>query len=326
MDAASPPAPVSPRGRGVLDLAACGLAAATVAGWCGGWHWILDLASHFRWYWLLFALAGLFVARRRATWLARGCLAVAVLGNAWPLLPYWLPAAAPAPGAATPAADALAIVSVNVLRRNADKAAVLAYLRSRDPDLVVVLEVDAAWAAALAGLADRWPHAIVEPREDNFGIALLAKQPPRAHRVCDFGAAGVPSIVAEFAGPPAAFTLVATHPLAPQARNLARGRDRQLRAIADFVAASPWPCVVAGDLNTTPWSAAFRDLVARSGLRDTALGRGLRGTWNARLWAPRIPIDHVLAPPAAEVLDRSVGPDVGSDHFPVEVRLRLKAR
>ena len=321
MDAAA--APASPPRRGLLELASCCLAAATVAGWCGGWHWLLDLASHFRCYWLLLALPCLALTWRRAAWPVRCCLAAAVVGNAWPLLPYWMPA--PAVVAAAPADESLAIVSVNVLRRNADKAAVLAYLRSRDPDLIVVLEVDAAWAAALAELADRWPHAIVEPREDNFGIALLAKRPPRARAVQDFGAAGVPSIVAEFAGPTGAFTLVATHPLAPQAQGLARGRDRQLRAIADFVAIAPLPCIVAGDLNTTPWSAAFRDLVARSGLRDTALGRGVQGTWNARLWAPRIPIDHVLAPPTVEVLHRAVGPDVGSDHFPLEVRLRLPA-
>ena len=141
----------------------------------------------------------------------------------------------------------------------------------------------------------------------------------------EFGA-GMPSIVATFAGPAGEFTLVATHPVPPKTAALARSRDRQLRAIAEFVAAAPLPCIVAGDLNTTPWSAAFRDLLARGGLRDTALGRGVQGTWHARLPLPRIPIDHVLAPPGTEVLRRAVGPDVGSDHFPVEAELRLPPR
>lgn len=305
------------------------LAAVTLAGFGGGWHWLFDLTSHFRWYWLLLAVVCLAASWRRAGRGALVCLAVAGLGNVWPLLPYWLPSAGDTVTAAPPAAarlDALSIVSINVLTSNTDKPAVLAYLRSRDPDLIVALEVDTAWAAALASLADRWPHAVVQTRDDNFGIALLAKRPPREQRVREFGDAGVPSIVATFADPAGDYTVIATHPVPPKGPAYARDRDAQLRAIAEFVAAAPLPCVVAGDLNATPWSAAFRDLVKHGGLRDTARGRGVQATWNARVWAPRIPIDHILVPPGTEVLRRTVGPDVGSDHFPVEVEIRLPAR
>lgn len=326
---ASADAAPSPSRRSLFRWLPLPLAAVTLAGFGGGWHWLLDLTSHFRWYWLLLALVCLAASWRRAGRVALACLTVAVLGNVWPLLPYWVAPAGGTVTAAQPAAarpDAVSLVSINVLTSNADKPAVLAYLRSRDPDIIVALEIDTAWAAALAGLADRWPHAVVQPRDDNFGIALLAKQPPREHRVRDFGDAGVPSIVATFTKPAGDYTVIATHPVPPKGPAYARDRDAQLRAIAEFVAAAPLPCVVAGDLNATPWSAAFRDLVTRSGLRDTALGRGVQATWNARVWAPRIPIDHILAPPGTEVLRRAVGPDVGSDHFPVEAELRLPAR
>jgi endonuclease/exonuclease/phosphatase (EEP) superfamily protein YafD len=141
--------------------------------------------------------------------------------------------------------------------------------------------------------------------------------------VREFGDTGVPSIVATFADPGGDYTVIATHPVPPKSPDYARDRDTQLRAIAQLVAASPLPCIVAGDLNATPWSAAFRDLLATSGLRDTALGRGVQASWNARVWAPRIPIDHILAPPGTEIIRRAVGPFVGSDHFPVEAEIRL---
>lgn len=305
------------------------LAAITIAGFGGGWHWLLDLTSHFRWYWLLAAVVCLAISRRRIGRVALVCLTVAVLGNAWPMLPYWLPAATADPAAATgdvPRRPPLSLVSVNVLMRNRDTRAVLEYVRSRDADVVIVLEVSAAWARALEGLADRWPYAVVQAREDNCGMALFAKRPPREHRVVEFGDAGVPTIVATFADPAGDYTVIATHPLPPKGPTWARQRDAQLRAIAEFVAASPLPCVVAGDLNATPWSAAFRDLLTRGGLVDTALGHGVQPTWNARIWAPRIPIDHILVPPGTEVLRRAVGPDVGSDHFPVEAEIRLPCR
>lgn len=314
--------------RGLFAWLPFPLAAVTLAGFAGRWHWLLDLTSHFRWYWLLLAIVCLASSWRRAGRVAIACLAVAVVGNAWPMLPYWLPAAArPAAAAgAGPERLPLSLVSVNVLTSNRDTQAVLDYVRGRDPDVAVFMEVDAAWARAIDGLDDRWPHAVVQSRADNFGIALLAKRPPREHRIVEFGDAGVPTIVATFADPAGDYTLIATHPVPPKGTVYARDRDAQLRAIAEFVAASPLPCVVAGDFNATPWSAAFRDLLARGGLVDTALGRGARGTWNARAWAPRIPIDHVLVPPGTAVLHRAVGPDVGSDHFPVEAEIRLPTR
>ena len=329
MPVLSTSAAARPPRRSLLDILPFAVAAATVAGWCGGWHWLLDLANHFRWYWLLLACLSIAASWRRLGWLARGCLALALASNLLAMTPYWIPPGGGNALAETPAAgrpEPVSLVSINVLTSNANKPAVLAYLRASDPDIVVALEVDAAWAAALADLSDDWPHAVVQPRDDNFGIALLAKQPPRDHRVREFGDTGVPSIVATFAGAAGDFTVVATHPVPPKGPDYARDRDRQLRAIADFVAASPLPCIVAGDLNATPWSAAFRDLIATSGLRDTALGRGVQATWNARVWTPRIPIDHILAPPGTEILRRTVGPDVGSDHFPVEAELRLPAR
>ena len=98
---------------------------------------------------------------------------------------------------------------------------------------------------------------------------------------------------------------------------------RHLHAAGAAVARSPVPCIVVGDFNATPWSAGFRAFAAGSGLRDTALGRGMQPTWNARSLVMRIPIDHIFAPPGTVVVRRVIGPDVGSDHFPVEADLIL---
>lgn len=312
----------SPRRRsGLIDALPWAALTATLAAACGRWHWLPDLANHFRWYYLVWALAWLPLAAvcrsRRSSWL---CLGLVIALNGWVMLPYWLPAPNPA---ARPGAVPLSLVSVNVLTSNHDTAAVVGYLRRRAPDLVVVLEVDEAWALALGDLDDLFPHRIVKPRTDNFGIALLSRHPLEDAQIVDFGDVDVPSVVARVVRDSDAVTVVATHPVPPLGAGNARDRDAALRALAEHVAAAPVPCIVAGDFNATPWCTAFRDLVTRSGLRDTALGRGVQPTWNARSWGPRIPIDHILAPPGSVVLHRAVGPDVGSDHFPVEAELVL---
>lgn len=313
-----------PAGR-VIDAVAVAVLAATLAGWCGRWHWLLDLASHFRWYWLIAAVTGLAACIRWPRPTAIACLALAAVGNARELLPAWLPAPAPlaARGHAEPG---IVVVSLNVHRLNDDPAATLAYLRDRRPDIVAVLEVDDAWAAALEDLAAEFPHRLIHPRADNFGIAVLSRWPLADARVANLGGSPFPSIVATVSHPSGDLRIVATHPMPPWNGRYAALMLDQFDAIAEVVTTSDLPCVVMGDLNATPWSHAFRRLTDRSGLRDSALGRGIEPTWNARLWAPRIPIDHVLVPPEIAVIRRAVGPDVGSDHFPIEAELALPRR
>jgi endonuclease/exonuclease/phosphatase (EEP) superfamily protein YafD len=317
MNAASPD---TPRHRPPIafDLPAFGLAAATVAGFAGGWHWLLDLASHFRWYWLLAALVWFAVAPWRRSRLATLCLFAAMAANAWTLLPYWMPAAAQDAAGL----DTLRIVSLNVLADNTDTGPTLGYLGQCGADVVVLLEVDDAWAKAVARLQPLYPHQVMHPQGDRFGIAVLSRLPLARERVEPL-AEGPPVVIVDLPVGRAGCLLVAAHPPAPIAADWSARRDAQLAAIGDLAATEARPVIVAGDLNATPWSHGFRQLVRLRGLADSAVGRGVQATWNARRWVPRIPIDHVVVSPEVTVIARRVGPDVGSDHLPVEATLAI---
>lgn len=314
---------VSTRGRW-FDLAAVGVLSGSLAGLAGGWHWLLDLTTHFRCYWFALAVAGLVACGRWRRPTAAACFALAAVANARDLLPYWLPAAAP-PAAPAAADHRLRVTAVNVRRINDDTAAAVAYLRDRGPDVAAVLEVDDAWAAALEGLAGVFPHRVIRPRPDNFGIALLSRWPLADVDVVAFCETGYPSIVADVQHPAGEFRLIATHPYPPFDGRCTALLAAHLDGVAEAVRRSTLPCIVAGDLNATPWSRPFRRLVAASGLVDSAIGRGVRPTWHAGLPAPRIPIDHVLVPVGTIVVDRRVGPPIGSDHVPIEADLVLPA-
>ena len=81
----------------------------------------------------------------------------------------------------------------------------------------------------------------------------------------------------------------------------------------------PEPVLVLGDLNASPWSSHFRRFLRDSGLRDSAQGRGVQPTWPAGMPWLWIPIDHCLHSPQLQVVARHVGPNLGSDHYPVVV-------
>jgi endonuclease/exonuclease/phosphatase (EEP) superfamily protein YafD len=313
MPSSSPP--TTPRFTTAFDLPAGGLAAATLAGFMGHWHWLLDLASHYRWYWLLAAVVWFAAITRRRSRLAAACLLIAAVGNAVPLLPYWLPATGDAP-----AGDRLAIVSLNLEVGNPRHDLGLAFLKECDADVVVLVEVDEAWAEAVASLTDRYPHRVVRPRSDSFGIAVLSRLPLEAVRVEPL-ADGPPVVIAVLPRGERGCLLVAAHPPAPLSASWSALRDAQLAAIGDLAAVEPRPVIVAGDLNVTPWSHGFRQVTGPRGLRDSARGRGVQGSWNAHLWVPRIPIDHVLVSEGVAVVSRRLGPAIGSDHLPVVAAL-----
>jgi len=318
----SPPEVIkSPRRRSFLDAGPWVLLAFTLAGSCGAWLVMLDLCAHFRVYYLIASVIWAVAIWRRAKSWAMTCLIGAIAWNGGLVLPFYFPIRQP-PIAND--ATTVSLISLNVYTANTDKPAVLKYLRDRQPDFIVIMEVDFRWETALSELKDLYPHRLIQPRGDNFGIGLLSQWPLINPRIVKLADTDLPNIIAQIDKEGRSFLVVGTHPLPPISPKYTQERNAQLRELADLVQELGRPCLVAGDFNATPWSSAFREFSARSGLRDSALGRGIQGSWNAKSPLIRIPIDHVFVPPEAIVTRRLLGPHIGSDHFPVEVTLLLQ--
>lgn len=291
----------------------------TVASLAARYHWRCEQICHFRlqYGWLLLiAAAVLFLVKDQR--FATVAMLGAVLNLAFVLPIYW-PANQP-----QGEGKAWRLISYNVLSSNDNFPAVLAMLRQEQADVVLVCEVNGAWARELDSLSDVYPYQHVVPSDDNFGIALLSRGPWRRVRSEMLGPAGVVSIVAEFEElGPRPFTFIGTHPLPPGSRDSAAMRNEQLQDIARFIQQSKQPAIVAGDLNITSYSPFFHDLLRDANLRDSRQGIGVQASWSPRIpLLFSIPIDHVLISPEFEVVSRRVGPKLGSDHRPVLVELR----
>ena len=115
--------------------------------------------------------------------------------------------------------------------------------------------------------------------------------------------------------------------LSPSTEERARLRDAQLGFARDWSAETGGRRIVAGDLNATPWSQPFRRLLHDGGLTNSQLGYGLELTFpsgSSRL--VQVSIDHVLHSEGFAVIDRRLGPALGSDHLPVVVDFALVER
>jgi endonuclease/exonuclease/phosphatase (EEP) superfamily protein YafD len=119
--------------------------------------------------------------------------------------------------------------------------------------------------------------------------------------------------------PSGAIGLVALHPPAPDSPAARIVRDRYLRDLGGEIAQLRGPVIAAGDFNATPWSYPFQDFAAATRLHAGAI----HPSWPSLFGAFGIPIDHVLASENVGIERSWVGPDLGSDHLPIMVQLRL---
>ena len=113
--------------------------------------------------------------------------------------------------------------------------------------------------------------------------------------------------------------ILGVHPLAPVDERSAELHRAQHAAYADW-ATGRSRAVVVGDFNSTPWTATVRALLSDGDLANSQRGYGVAPTWEVgRLWA--VPIDHAVHGDDLVVVDRIVGPDLGSDHRPLLVEV-----
>jgi endonuclease/exonuclease/phosphatase (EEP) superfamily protein YafD len=272
--------------------------------------WLLDLAAHWQWLYI----AGLLVGVAGAAWTARRWwLALPLAGLPWLTAAPVLPA-----GAATAATLSIAVANVHL--DNSDAAPLAAWLAREQPDIVVVLEVSAGYALGLAELRG-YPHRHIVPRDDPFGIAVLSRHPLR-ESLARRDAMGIPHLETRIDFQGREVALLAAHPMPPIAAAHHAERNRKLAGWAADLARGGLPGLVAGDLNATPWSMAFNGLGAAGLHRATSLVP----TWPAALGGLMgIPIDHVLATSQWRLVAAHRGPNLGSDHTPVLVRVAIAA-
>jgi endonuclease/exonuclease/phosphatase (EEP) superfamily protein YafD len=202
------------------------------------------------------------------------------------------------------ASDTLRIAVFNTGLRNDDIDAIAGAIDDAGPDVVVLLES--------ADIVERLDAALPElailrsPPPDGPAPPLVLARRDWPIETVPLGAIRPATVVTARVGA-APLDIVAAHPLPPVTAAWARDHDRAISALVDRVLPRPRPWVLAGDLNTTPWTHSM----------DRLLAAGLRGPTVSATFGPPvvgIPVDHVLLGPRTRAVARELGPFAGSDH------------
>lgn len=200
------------------------------------------------------------------------------------------------------------IMFANVLTSNANKQRLADLINPYKPEIIVLTEVDDAWARSLDKLNADYPYRYLNPRSDNFGVAVLSKKPFEAH-VYNGGEIGLPIILAKFES----YSVLALHPLPPIGEEYAKENKAYLEKAATIIANED-KLIVAGDLNATLWSYGMHPL------RGLGLQRsnrsGLAWTWPRGFFPLAVQIDHILSR-NIKTGHFTVLEGIGSDHYPL---------
>lgn len=306
----------------VVAIPAVALAVVSLAAFLGRWVWWLDVLANFRaQYIVVLAILGLVIMMSK--WRKTGYVVLAAsLMNLIVVLPLYIGS----PADASSEIPSVRVMSFNLLSINESYADVIEYIDTVDPDLVLLHEASRPWEVAME--TSRLDYEIVRPRSDEliFGTLVLVRGDSVEAVSYGFSASSPRSVELTFTPPgwTTALSVLGTHPLAPTDGERAELRNAQLAFAGQWATGQTGPFIIAGDFNVTPWSWPFRRLLSSADLLNSQAGFGLQPTYSTESnLLLRVPIDHLVHSPALEVIDRQLGPDLGSDHFPLIVDLQL---
>lgn len=288
----------------VLALATLMLALAAVLAFAPDAFLPMLARAFARWWALGFVLLAAWAAWCRARWLALAGVTAAALA-----LPRTsMPALALVNDAGLPD---VRVAHLDVFQPNMRHAEAVRSILDSDADLVSVQEVVPESAEALcAALRERYPHQVVVPRTNCYGIALFSRKPLlRAGPIEVAGSAFIEADVEVDGRPVRAY---AVHASSPGAYGDFRRRNAQLAELARRVRRCGLPVLLIGDLNTVHWDDAYGGRCAVSGLRP--INPSHLATWPSIGPLAFIPLDHALVAGGLRPASVRTFRIAGSDH------------
>jgi endonuclease/exonuclease/phosphatase (EEP) superfamily protein YafD len=286
----------------------------------GEYHFVFDLVSHFRLQYIAGLIPILFLSLYFKRFLLALLFAVALGIHSYEVFSTQIPL--PQHSNATKG-HALRLMSVNLQVLNSQRNLLINAIQEINPDVLVLQEMTSAWRDYLSiELAD-FQYYVARSQLDPFGVGVYSKVEFVSTDVIPFGREGNPSIVVKIISNAKELTIIGTHSLPPITPDLYKLRNAYFREMAAYIAQPSEPIVLVGDLNTTPWSAHFKHLLDKTGLKDSRRGFGIHPTWPTHFLPAMIPIDHVLVSESITILNRQVFDNTGSDHRSVWVDIAL---
>ena len=219
------------------------------------------------------------------------------------------------------------IFTANVLQDNREYHRLLKQIEQKDPDVIFLVETDAAWEKAMQVLEVKYPFTLKEPLPNTYGLLFYSRFPLKNKNVRYLAEEDIPSVKTIAILPSGVeVQLYGLHPKppVPQEALSSTAKDKELMKVAFEVEKQHKPCVVMGDLNDVAWSYVTELFRKVSGLLDPRRGRGFYSTFSANHWWMRFPLDYIFCSSHFGLVSMHRMPHNGSDHFAMFIHLQYQ--
>lgn len=274
---------------------------------------------------LLFVETALLDFSQTGSWILAAVGLICVGYQTWWIIPYTRVFPCEVKSATQNAGNnSIAILASNVLTPNKNSAALLKLVRDYEPDILVTLETDAWWQSQLDQLREEYPYTIQCPLDNLYGIHVYSRlllEDPQIQFLIEDDVPSMHALVHLRSGKKVQVHFLHPAPPSPTENDESTERDAELLLVAKSVANLRVPVIVAGDLNDVAWSATTRLFRKVSGLLDPRVGRGMFNSFHAKYPFIRWPLDHLFHSRHFILADIKRLPSMGSDHFPMFIKL-----
>lgn len=217
--------------------------------------------------------------------------------------------------------DKLTFASMNLLSTNFNSAEVVDYIKALDADVVLILEYTNFWDQALKeGIGNDYSYSVNKIQDDNFGIALFSKHRMLNYRIMDFTNSYFPMVNCKIDFKGTSLNIFGVHLENPMGPNNHKVRSYQIQQSINHLKNMD-DVIFIGDFNMTPYSNDFQRIESKLNLTDTRHSIG--ASWPSFFWPLQIPIDHCFISPSFKLINRTKGPSMGSDHYPIIIELGI---
>jgi len=300
-------------------------------------HWVFRVADFariqlFALQFFTFVIALLFISKSVSVyWIAQQLLLVAlIIHNATILFKYTpLYKTSGSRSFDSTSSDSISMLSVNVYQFNNDYQRLIDLINQVNPDIVLTMESNKSWEVALSQLESKYPVSQKVAQENTYGMHFFTKLKVKSKQTHHFVSDDVPSITVELESRAGrSFKLYGVHPPppSPTEEKTSKERDGELLSVAKNVRIRNQPVVVVGDFNNVAWARSSVLFRKTSELIDARIGRGMIGTFHARFWFLRCPIDLLFHSPEIFIAELKTLENIGSDHLPMYCRFFINTQ
>ncbi len=300
--------------------------------------WVFALMEHSRVQYSLILVIALFVSlltlkKRINIWTILCSIALSI--NLILIFPLFIPVNQNSTQALNTPPQTIRVIHATLDNKKPDATKAIEYLNKQETDILFLLEVTPQSLTQLNKGLTNYRLLAAQPEYNSHGIAFFI--PEESNKLIQLKTAGfisLPSynnralLKARISYNGREIILLCFHVISPRNAKTVAYQEIEFDALAKWsqrtLQNDNQDLIVIGDFNSTPWYGLFRKLVRESGLIDSQRGFGIQTTWHSLLPPVlRIPIDHCLHSKSLTAIKRFVGDDIGSDHLPLFVELRL---